>query len=956
MSWYFFTQATPTSKWDIHLASERERIIRENKPELVTVLDCDADFSRDMSLEEVHSVKYQGPAYFDFDGADEDFSIVISQYQKFLNKLVERNVDLNMVRLFASGGRGFHVEIPLTMLAGKVPPTGIQGLPHILKEVAHQLYVDTLDLRVYSAKKGRMWRCPNVLRANKKYKVPITAEEAMVMTPELYEQVCSSPRSLPNLEPAVFNPQLGLLYSQAKDRIEAAAKKVKARKKTSDEAQRFKGEWPATVKALMAGTAIKDGVGWNRIAMQLAMTADALGKTEEQLLTDAAPLIETYQGDSDRYGTQRKRRLHLQEMFRYLAGNITYTFNVGGLIALCNKDQDISDLTNGEYCPDPEEAAKDEGSSEDAPKDEDGEAGDAEDTTYAVRLNKYGIFARTDEGWKRASSLGFGTPFLLVENDGKSVGYDVEVFIDGESRGRHILPAQQLSSKAQLNAFGLSWSASVNTSDSQTSQIADVLRHKVKQRDAVTYVVNREGVDLIMPHGAKSESDAELVWSSPLGVIAPSGTRYRFSSRLDRDGAYASDLMNAPELENTEEDAALVNALLNLNNPLNVARILGWFSAAFMCQPVRHVSGNKFPMLQVFGMAEAGKSRTVSWYNHLHYYLQEPKEMMSVAGTAYPALVACASSASMPVVFEEMKTMEMSKSRKDFLKALFRSAYDGHDMERGGLSKDAGPKEIVVNKFKLAGPVAFVGEAIEDQSAIIDRCITVAMNKDHRKGREQHDALLERRCAEIGKIGRAMALRCLTLDLAKLRSEVFSQREAIIARMSAGKDQTTRLSKAVAIPLLGLELLRGTLAKVFGTRFDEKITELRETILSNLDTMLPNNMSEAAKVLDVMAQLTRTLEVNHRLEKGIDYLVSDDGLTTELNVKQAFTKYVKYMRSMGMEPLYASESVFIAGLANYGGVVAKACPGSPLWRNARQVIYRLSNAHLDGEAIEPFEP
>lgn len=943
MSFYFFYQPTSTSKWEVALASERENVIRDQKPELVTVLDCDNAFDRDLTLDEMNAVKYLGSAYFDFDGSDEDLSFVLAQAQKFTNKLIEHNANLAAVRFFASGGRGIHIEIPLSMFAGKVPPSGIVGLPHILREIAHQLYVDTLDMRVYSAKRGRMWRCPNVKRANGKYKVPITSDELMRMTPELYDELCSSPRVAPPVEAPTFNPALGLLYAKAKDNVEAAHKRVKSKKKSTDDLKRFKGEWPDTVKAILEGRALKDSVGWNHIAMQLALTADALGKTEEQLLADAEPLIETYVGDSSRYGTPRKRKQQLQEQFRYLSGNPCYEVSIGGILALVNREHDASDLKNGEYVPD----------EEDTPSADDEEGEPSDDETLPVRINKGGIWARNDDGWKRASALGVGDPFLLLDSEGKVAGYDVEVFVDNKSKGRHIIGGQQFQSKAQLNALGLTWSASVNTSDAQTSQLADILRRRVEKNDAVTYVVHREGVDLIMPPGAKSEAEAELVWSSPHGVVSPSGTRYRFSSKMDKGGAYASDLMNAPELTNSDEDAALVEAMLRLNHPLNVARILGWFCAAFLTQPIRRVSLNKFPALQIYGQAEAGKSRTIGYYNHLHYYLQDPKEMMSVGGTAYPAIVACATSASMPVIFEEMKTQEMSKGRKDFLKSLLRSSYDGHDMERGGLSRDSGPKEIVVNKHKLVGPVAFVGEAIEDQTAILDRCITVALNKDHRRGKEGYDALLQRRCCDLGKVGRLMALRALAVDLAGLRDDVEATHQRIIGRMSSDKDKTTRLSKAIAVPLIGLAHLKATLHTVFGERFDAEIDDLCEEILANLDAMLPTNKSEAAKVLDVMAQLTRTQELQYKIEKGIDYVT--DEVTIELNIKQAYAKYVKYTRSMGMEPLFASESVFISGMANYAGVIAKACPSSPIWRNAQQIIYRIDCAHLEKEQCEPFE-
>lgn len=943
MSQYFFYQTDPKRSWSIALSTERENITKEVKPALVSVLDVDNDFSRDLTLEEHLAVKYSGPFYVDFDADDEDFTVVIAQMQKFLNRLTENDVNLDSIRIYATGGRGFHVEVPLIQFIGKVPPKGIQGLPHIYKEIAYSLYVDTLDMRVYSAKKGRMWRCANVKRENGRYKVPITSTEAMEMTPDLYDEVCASPRAFPPIDPPVFNPKLGLLYSRAKDKVEEGIRRSKSKKKSSASAAKFEGEWPDSVKSIMQGKGLKDGVGWNRIAMQLALTADALGKTEEQLVADAEPLLETYQGDSSRYGSYRKRKLHLQEMFRYLAGNITYEFSVGGLIALLHPDFEAPDLTDGEYVRDPDE--------EDEKKEE---GDDEEDQFIPIRMNRYGIFSRAEDGWKRTSSLGIGSPFQLVSDEGKVIGYDAEIFVDGKSKGRHIVPTVAFSSKAQLNNFGLAWSASVNTTDNHTSLLADLLRRRVEKKNAVTYVVHREGIDMIRPPDAKTEEDFDIVWASPHGVISRGDTRYRFNSKMDRDGAYKSDLMNAPDLQDTEGDIELVDALLNLNTPLNIGLVVGWFIACFVCQPIRYVSAGKFPPMQIFGQAEAGKSRLVGYCNRLHYYLAEPREMMSIGGTNYPALSACASSASMPVVFEELKRREMTKARADFLVGLVRSSYDGHDSERGSINRDSGRGEIVVQKHKLTGPIIFVGEALEDQTAILDRAITVALHKGHRAGRAQYDRILERRVNEIGRIGKMVAERCLALDLKKFRDHVFDTRDRVFDALPEGKDNTTRLAKSMAVPLVGLDLLKATLFPVFGKRFDEKIEELKAAILGNLASLMPNNKSEASKVLDIMAQLTRVEDVQVRLEWERDYVVTDDG-HTEVNLKSAYSKYMKYMRSMGLETLYASEAAFIAGMSNYAGTVSKACPGSVLAHAPRQVIYSFNNEYLDKEEVEAFE-
>ena len=45
-------------------------------------------------------------------------------------------------------------------------------------DIAYELYVDTLDLRVYSGRKGRMWQTPNVKRESGKYNVGANCGEA----------------------------------------------------------------------------------------------------------------------------------------------------------------------------------------------------------------------------------------------------------------------------------------------------------------------------------------------------------------------------------------------------------------------------------------------------------------------------------------------------------------------------------------------------------------------------------------------------------------------------------------------------------------------------------------------------------------------------------------------------------------------------------------------------------
>ena len=86
--------------------------------------------------------------------------------------------------------------MPLACIIPHVKPEGIAHQPAVYREIAHYLYVNNLDLRVYTAKRGRMWRVPNIERTIGLYKVALTPTEALSMTPELYLDLCSTPRFL----------------------------------------------------------------------------------------------------------------------------------------------------------------------------------------------------------------------------------------------------------------------------------------------------------------------------------------------------------------------------------------------------------------------------------------------------------------------------------------------------------------------------------------------------------------------------------------------------------------------------------------------------------------------------------------------------------------------------------------------------------------------------------------
>ena len=82
--------------------------------------------------------------------------------------------------------------------------------------------------------------------------------------------------------------------------------------------------------------------------------------------------------------------------------------------------------------------------------------------------------------------------------------------------------------------------------------------------------------------------------------------------------------------------------------------------------------------------------------------------MASSGQTFFPIMTAVGTSASIPVVFEEMKPRQMQKQYKDQIQNLFRSNYSGDVNARGAVNKDKGQSELGVTDFNNSAPLVFV--------------------------------------------------------------------------------------------------------------------------------------------------------------------------------------------------------------------------------------------------------
>jgi hypothetical protein len=186
-----------------------------------------------------------------------------------------------------------------------------------------------MEAAIYSAKRGRMWRQPNVQRENGRYKVPITLDEMRRMTVEMYEEICNAPR----LEPERAAPELAAalvaLFDVCHSRVLNTRKQAKDRDKDSKILKSYNGI-PPTLQKLFDGEGINPDTGLNHFAMQMAIAAQDLGVRDPN---DYLEMIDGFikaraKMPGDKHQAERDIRNEMLRIYTYVIDNDCYAYSI----------------------------------------------------------------------------------------------------------------------------------------------------------------------------------------------------------------------------------------------------------------------------------------------------------------------------------------------------------------------------------------------------------------------------------------------------------------------------------------------------------------------------------------------------------------------------------------------------------------------------------------------------
>jgi hypothetical protein len=862
--------------------------------------------------------------------------LVIEKVNLFIDKLKAMRVDLAMIKMFATGSKGYHIEIPPELFVDKVPKNGTIGLPSIYREMALELCVDTLDLSIYSAGRGRMWRQPNVRRSNGRYKVALQPSEMAEMTVEMCHILTAEPRALIAPKAPELCLDLSILYSRCAQKVEDLMKK-RAKFKPDPEAR--KKATCASVQWMMSGIGIKDGTGFQQLATQLGIVASTAGWDENRLVLECAGLISSHQGDGARYGSEAKREEEIRRMHRYMNGNLCYEFSIGALKSLMTHsapDLDGQPATKEEIKENIEEAAKEA-------SEENDEYGDV---ARGVSLNKMGVYADTEFGKKRICAISFDNASVLQSAETcQIVGYETDILVNGKRVGRQTLEVGVFSGLVPFNQFASRYGHAFQGTDVQVRMVMMRFVEKAKKKGGVLYVLKREGLDMVSipEHDNPLFRKPFAVWADYHGVImAPhvqgAGLELTFAGYPDPRGVFKTDITHAPELvEWVEEEGnreALTNtlrALMTCQRPELLGKLLGWYTACFWKQ-MFHRLYKKFPLLHVNGAAGLGKTEMNITIASLFYWQQEARPL-TPGSTTFAMNEHLSASASIPLIIDEYKPQDMTRERHNQMRALLRDVYNQRDVAKGGGTRDS-ENYRSLQFTQLAAPLVFIAEAAEDEAAVMERVVLATVARPPAaiglKWLSRFNTARDSK-HHLGILGQYLAAKVVhqdTLESVKRQfdrlydaaKQSYMVTEADLAggiSPQALEEKQNAKERSVynhTVAKFGFQQFRKLVNKVLDGELDDVMAELEDGIYSRMSDLHAATTPEHVKVLKEMSTMSHHVDKERpeALRKGHEYAFSGAAgqETIEIAIRTAYFRYRTYCKNSTIMPLYGSYDAF----------------------------------------------
>ncbi len=904
---YHFLQFRSDKKeaWRMYSVDQISRVADlPGPPAFKTVLAVDQDPEEviENELDPLELVKYQGPFYLDFDD-EENLDHVLDDVRTILQHLTTKlDIPAELISCWLSGGKGVHITIPGAVFGCKSPT---KFLPLIYKEVMLAIEEgaglntpeSSVDHSVYSASRGRMWRCEGVPRPGSgTYKVGVTINELYEMDADMYQTLVAHPRpvmAVPEVPKAVSYAKAEALYKAAKV---TAAKKVRAMKDATVVPAEVLQEWegiPGCVEILITeGDCEKSN--WNQAAMQLATyIAARYSRDDEAVYMEelVKPFCENVESSSRPSAKERQKHVKSQ-LQRAFSGKIK--FGAGAFIAAIG--------TSCRACPicRPDIATGET------------EQTDASNLCHSTKMgwDHRGYFMLTDNGNRQLTSFTFWphTEVFDLEPTTMANGMPgwkdsprralVGFMIDDEGKKFTDVSVSERawgSKKDLVTAFRGQGDALVFCGDGDTQRLLKTImtfaRDKAENRE-LDKMTRSKVCGLILDRNGKQvvahyvEADAS--------ITASGRSPYRFSGNARQSPSLINQ--QCPMVGDVEVERA-ITALCGVNEPIQTALTMGWFASNHFREHIQF-DEPQYPLLNISGNAEAGKSSLAIVMGLLTGIDYNRAEFMNVEiGTLYPLSQYISSSTTVPRLVEEVNPQQLGSAYYKVL-GLLKASWNKAPIQKGRITD----RELGISEDRVSSPIVYTSEQTALVPSIRSRSVEVVLSAR---------ALLNEEY--VDNYGTVMRHRESLLKIAKCLVTV-AMNTSPHALLKIFHEQDHRIAKAIsARPRWGYKTCLTGLHMLIHTMEEFKIggVEAVRSLYDQLSDYLGRDVVEAergkssSEVDRVLSSFNMMAEepdgAPTKLEAGRHYWRQGDSLY--LVLQSCMPIYLRFSRNMGDAPV-----------------------------------------------------
>lgn len=837
---------------------------------------------------------------FDIDGP---LPQAIAEMQSLLDVLVKHGVDLSYVRVYASGSKGFHVNVPFEYF-GQASLKGVKFLPQIFRsmvaKLAEQAGLKLLDMNMYKGKRGQMLRVANALRQDGKYKVPLTVAEARTITHETYAHYTSAPRYLdvPALPKEAIAPGLTALYNRAKESVGTVLHNGTKTQSVPSEVLAKLGDStvPRCVQWIMEGDRCK-AESFNAAAMQIeiyltksSLTAERAEEVREQVARNVK---------SDRMRSFEDRRSHLRELTRTVDRE-SYQFSCGAMRKML-MDHPCAG------CP-IQQAQVDQ----------------IEERT-GLQVLPSGYFVSGPNGVsKEIMNFVLEPAAVLIATTGTHRQQEAYEFVakrEGREVQRLVVHRSQWDSSDAFKAvMNIVPNGVVKANNDQIMELKRILTSETTEVDVMEVTheagIHRHTVYKGGPLATAGDVDFDTnVWVEP-GWSRNALNGMNTHQWAGKGGETVIQFQNLDSATPQDPECAdMLSSLLTLYRPEVIGTLLGWTVA---CNLKHHLMtiGNEFPLMHLYGPPGSGKTKTAQVVTALAGADYRKAPMVMNNSTPYPLKEALSSTTTVPRIFDECRPAGFSNPRHWLMvRDLLKAAYQGSEMATGTVR--AGSNRIQATsadsiRMRALAPVIYTSTEETDDDELVSRSIALRFGQDptsQAQAAAGFEAILLSGWVPLFRLGRLLVMSAL-----KLSQDDVSERLQFAMNHTPG-GMLGRLRKNLGVVLLGQGFLREVLSKdLFSQELIDALWAIEDATVqwwnNNAGRLITNsNVTEIEKVFQTLSDLaaSRADGVNSPLVPGLHYVLKDNSLSLHTH---CWTPYRMFCRSLGENAAFSTFSKF----------------------------------------------